>query len=215
MFRKLILSQACLFLSVTVGGIGTASAEVGCPAPESRPWSFGPWDYTNPVHREQHLPIMESHHFPREVRNLERSSARSLAQDLRYALNTFPNHHQALRSMTQLVQQEGSLRPDGLQRTLDCWFSRARRFNPDDGMVLMVHGMYYYDIGEYERAAEKMEAGLELEPGNHNIMYNLGLVYVEAGEYEKAREYAVKMYDQGFPLEGLRRKLHAAGHWDG
>ena len=208
-----LLFLVVVALAVSFVGVGQVSAFSGCPAPESRPGAFGPWDYTNPEHRAKHLAIVESYHFRPEVEHLRGSNTRSIADDISYTLNTFPNHHRALRSMTRLVIQEDSLRPSGLRRSLDCWFSRARRFNPTDGVVPMIHGMYYYDRGEYEEALGKMRESLDVEPENPNILYNIGLVYFELGRYEEAREHARKAYDAGFPLEGLRRKLSAAGHW--
>jgi tetratricopeptide (TPR) repeat protein len=157
---------------------------------------------------------VERYHFTDDIEHLRRDSTRSLGQNIAYVLNRFPNHHRALRSMTLLVQRTGSERPEGMDRSLDCWFSRARQFQPDDGVVPMIYGMHYYSQGEYDKAVEKMQEGLEIEPDNRNIHYNIALAYMELERYEKAREHAREAYERNFPLDGLRRKLQAAGEWE-
>ena len=211
---QVVLRVFCA-LGLFLGGVSAAFSLQVCPAPDLDRQGAGPWDYTDPQYHTnpRRLPLVEQHHFMPEVEFLRRSSTRTLGQSISFTLRASPNHHRALRSMTQLVQRTDSLWPQGLQYSMDCWFSRARRFQPNDGMVPMIHGMYYYDIGEYEEALERMQEGLALEPDNRNILYNIGLVYMELDRYEEAREHARKAYDAGFPLEGLRRQLQAAGEW--
>ncbi|WP_290637945.1 tetratricopeptide repeat protein [Aquisalimonas sp.] len=194
---------------------GQVLASDGCPRPQDSSQGYGPYDYTNPYHFAERLPRVEEHHFWRAIENLDSDNTRMLARNLRYTLNVFPNHHRALRSMTRLVIRTGEAQPRGLERTIDCWFYRAHVFAPQDGVVHMIQGMYHYDLGEYDEALARMKAGLELEPDNLNIIYNLGLVYAEIEDYPSAREYAERVYEADFPLDGLRRKLQAAGYWDG
>ncbi len=53
-----------------------------------------------------------------------------------------------------------------------------------------------------------------LEGKSSEIHYFLGLTLVDLKRYEEAVEHARKAYALGYPLQGLRKKLKAAGHWD-
>jgi len=43
------------------------------------------------------------------------------------------------------------------------------------------------------------------------IHYNLGLIHLERGDLDAAVDYAKRAYKEGYPLDGLKRKLRAKG----
>jgi len=208
------LLRILLGLALLFAGMTNAMSYQGCQSVYQGA-GVGPWDYTDPQPRsnKRQIPIVEAHHFGRDIEYLNHNSIRILGSNIDYMLRASPNHHRALRSMTRLVQRANTSQPDGMRYTLECWFSRAQEIQPADGMVPMIYGMYYFDIGQYRKALSKMQEGLELEPGNRTIQYNIALVYFELGLYDEARINAEKAYAQGFPLEGLRSKLKARGQW--
>lgn len=182
-----------------------------CPPVPAEQW-YGPYDYTNPNHRANRLEIVERHHFTTEIEQ-HKQRVRDLGDNLDYTLKTFPNHHRALASMSELAQKEQTNRIEGMDYSVDCYFKRAAEFAPEDGLVHMVHGMALYNQGDVDKALDKLERAAELEPDNANVHYNYGLVLFENGDQEAAREHAERAYELGFPLPGLRNKLQQAGYW--
>ena len=96
---------------------------------------------------------------------------------------------------------------------MECWFERAERFVPDDGTVLMIHGIYTLRKGDARAAIAKFKRSEELSGPNANLHYNLGLAYLEVRDYDNALDRARSAYRLGFPLPGLRNKLQEAGKW--
>lgn len=174
--------------------------------------AFGPFDYRNTEQRKN-LPIVESHHFTPLVESLMKAATGSLGADIDYTLRAFPNHLRALDAMARLSVREKTARPSGANYSIDCYFDRAIRFRPGDGLTRLAYGTYLATIGETEKSIEHMQEAARLEPDNAAINYNLGLMYLKRKDYAQARDYAKKAYALGFPLPGLRNKLVAAGAW--
>lgn len=196
------LVMALSMQSVSAQGCGDPRAEGG----------IGPWDYRNAEHRREKIPVVERRHFTAQVERLQSGESGYLGQDLNYTLNAIPNHHRALQSMMRLSLRENARKPRHLSHSVDCWFERAKTFAPDDGTVWMIEGMYLHQRGDIDAALEAMSAGLERDPNNSNIHYNLALVYLDADRPEAALEHARAAYEGGFPLRGLRQRLAAAGY---
>lgn len=177
--------------------------------------AYGPYDYTNADHRLNKIPIVIGAHFTSDVQTL-RSGASGRATpgpDIDYTLRAIPNHHEALYAMALLEFKTGKSPPPGSRYTVDCWFDRAKRFAPTDGMVYMIHGIYLRKKGKLEQAKSSYQEAIRLLPEAAEAHYNLGLLYFETGELESALEEAHKAYEGGFPLKGLKRKLEAKGAW--
>jgi tetratricopeptide (TPR) repeat protein len=176
---------------------------------------YGPWDYTNNGHRTEKLPIVENYHFTAGVRNLIKGETDLLGADIGYTLTAFPNHHIALAALSKLSIREKDVRPLKAPHSVECFFDRAIRFKPSDGIVRMIYGNYLVRVGRKSEAVEQLEVANKIAPDNANILYNLGLLHFNNKNYEEATMFAKQAYGLGFPLPGLRNKLKRAGKWDG
>lgn len=193
---------------VLQASIGHAQVDDRCGGLEN---GYGPFDYRSAKHK---LGVVERHHFTRQVESLKRGSTSAYpGSDLDYTLRAFPNHHRALMAMMGLVAKEKSHRPRGANFEAECYFIRAERFRPDDGMVKMIYGLFLLRDGKDEAAVRKLEQARDSQENNANFHYNLGLAYFELKDYDKALASAHQAYAMNFPLPGLRDKLVRVGRW--
>ena len=175
--------------------------------------NYGPFDYNDPVARAQPLVLVEGSHFTPDIENLRRGKRGSIGSDIDYTLRAFPNHYRALDAMMRLAVRDRTPQPEGATYTVNCYFDRAVRFRPHDGVVRLMFGLFYYRNGDLKNAIVQGSLGDELTPNNPNIKYNLGLFYFQAKEYEKALSYAQQAQLLGTKLPGLKRKLVKIGKW--
>ena len=180
----------------------------------SQPGGYGPFDYTISANKQHALPVVEAHHFTPNVENLLHGNTGTLGGDLNYTLQAFPNHHRALAAMAKLSVRDKTLKPIGAKYSIECYFDRAIRFKPSDGIARMLYGNYLLKTGKTDKATEQLKEAVNLQPENPNINYNLGLLYAQKKDYEQANIYAKKAYELGFPLPGLKNKLKEAGKWE-
>ena len=107
----------------------TVPSECGGPGVAN---AYGPFDYTNPTHFRENLPIVETYHFTMEVETLQAGATGTHpGGDLDYTLRAFPNHHRALYAMGryQLMHEDMVIAPEA-RWTADCYFQRAIAFRP-------------------------------------------------------------------------------------
>lgn len=174
--------------------------------------TFGPFDYRTADKKTRDM--VESVHFTPPVESLRRGSTSAfVADDLSYTLAVFPNHPRALFAMATLAHRLKTAKPPGSRQTIDCWFDRAVRFQPDDGQVRLVYGIALLRDGKRKDAIQQLETSVALLGDDANAYYNLGLAYFDEKDYEKSLGYAKKAYAAGFTLPGLRKKLEQAGKW--
>jgi tetratricopeptide (TPR) repeat protein len=171
---------------------------------------YGPWDYTNPEHRRLRIPVVDTYHLNADVENLRHGQSGSIMGDLDYTLRAVPNHHRALYAVSKYQLAGGS--PETF-KTAECYFDRAMRFKPDDGMVYLIFAVYQQRKGDAAEAEKNYRKAIELMPESAEAHYNLGLHYFETKEFDKALSHAQTAYKLGYPLPGLRRKLERAGKW--
>lgn len=178
--------------------------------------AYGPFDYTNPSHRRDKLPIVEQFHFTDEVFRLERGvgPGGTLIGDIGYTLRAFPNHHRALDAMARLHRASNVEKFPQSTYSLACFFDRGRRMAPDDPVVPMLQGIHYFKTGRFHEAESKLELAVNLDPNSPEIHYNLGLLYLRIKDYQNARMHALRAYELGYPLPGLRRKLIELNQWE-
>jgi len=169
-------------------------------------------DYTNADHR-MGLVVVESYHFTPEVERLIRGKSGPLGADISYTLEHFPNHHRALTSLAKLALREKTNQPVGTRYSIECFFERAMRYQPADAKVRSIYGGYLLSHGRIDGAMEQLQAAATLQPDDGTAHYNLGLLYVKKKDYTAALASAHRAYALGFPLQGLKKQLTAAGKW--
>lgn len=206
------LNPILLALALTLNffSIGILHAQEACGALDG-PGQFGPFDYTKPEDRTN-LAVVESYHFGPKVQSLPPGAP--TGGDIDYTLRAFPNHHRALERMIEFSIRNKSPKPPGASYNLPCYFDRALRIKPDDGIVYMLFGDYLARTGKPQEALEKYKEALRLRPDDANVNYNAGLLYFNLKNYELAIEHAKKAYELGFPLPGLKNKLQKIGKWN-
>lgn len=202
---------AWLLAALTLGFVPPARAdEASCGAVTN---AYGPFDYRTAT--KQQLQLVEHAHFTPGVERLTKGESTAyVGGDLDYTLRAFPNHHRALMSMSKLSLRDNKPTPTGARFSIECYFDRAFRFQPDDAMPRLIAGLYLSKQGRRAEALENLDLAAQLSDGNANLHYNMGLAYFELKEIDKAVVHAKKAYDAGFPLPGLRNKLHQAGAWN-
>lgn len=178
--------------------------------------AYGPFDYTNPSHFAERLPIVEAYHFNSDVEALKRGMTGELpGGDLTYTLHAFPNHHRALYSMGRYALQYPNERvPPGASYSAECYFQRAIRFRKDDAVVRLVYGIFLSMVKRNDDAIKQLKIGQQLDGNNPEIHYNLGLIYEKNGNDDLALKHAKRAYELGFPMQGLRNILKRKGVWD-
>jgi Flp pilus assembly protein TadD len=192
-------------------------AQPQVPAPSSSCGSlengYGPYDFTNASDKRERLSIVETAHFTNDVYELRRGATQaSPLGDIDYTLRAFPNHHLALDAMARLHREKGTTRfPDG-RYSLECWFERAMRFKPTDGMVPMIYGIHLFLTNDLTNAETYLLQAVKLMPKSSVAHYNAGLLYVRRGNFEAAAQHAREAYKLGAALPGLKDQLARAGH---
>lgn len=173
------------------------------------------YDYTDTSdENKRRLGTVEAHHFTPNVESLRHGNTGALGGELSYTLMMYPNHYRALVAFGNLSLRDKALKPQSAKYSVGCFFDRAIRFRPTDGVVRMVYGNYLLKAGKTDEAAEQLQVAVNLQPENPTINYNLGLLYIQKKDYEQARTHAKKAYELGFPLPGLKNKLKEAGKWE-
>jgi tetratricopeptide (TPR) repeat protein len=170
---------------------------------------YGPFDY-----RKGRFDLVEKAHFTEEVEKLIKGSTGPLGGDLDYTLRAIPNHVRALASLAKLELRKKGEPIQGLKWSVECYFDRAMRFQPDDAGVRTVYGGYLYKLGRTNEAVEQLTEAVKLDPENGTAHHNLGLIYFQKKDYEKAKLHAKKADTLGFPLPGLKNKLIELGKWE-
>ena len=175
----------------------------------------GPYDYTNLTDVRENLPIVERNHFTEEVERLERGThhARDPMGDIAYTLRAFPNHTRALYAMVRYQLKMQKPPAPGHRGSADCYFYFAMSFKPDDGAVLTIYAIYLHRVGRLDEALGRYNQALEFASNSAGLHYNLGLLYFDLSDFTSSREHAIRAYELGYPLPGLRTKLEKAGNW--
>ena len=179
--------------------------------------NYGPFDYTNYDHYTEHLAIVNSGHFNRDVETLTKGlSTDFIYGDLDYTLRAFPNHHRALVALTKFeyVVEDAEMQIENYGLPVECYFKRAIVFTPRDGVVRLIYATYLHRKGTYETALAQYNRALEMMPNSPEVHYNLGLYYYDTSNYALSVKHGRKAYELGYPLPGLKDKLIRKGVWD-
>jgi len=225
------IKNRTLFLSVgyvavfiiIIFTIDYARASVTCGNPFVN--GYGPYDYTNPNHYQEKLPIVEKHHLQNDVIDNalligpKTEKPLYVVGNLDYTLRAFPNHHKALMAMGNYLSYLKKEEPDEYMimvkkfRTAECYFQRAIEFKPNDAYVYLLHGILLYKNNDLKKSIEQLNKAEALKPDNAEIQYNIGLIYFKQNEIDLSVKHAKKAYSLGFPLPYLRDELEKLGKW--
>lgn len=179
---------------------------------------FGPFDYQLRTKYRKQLKLVAGAHFTNNVRYLIKGKRGYLVDDIDYTLRAWPNHHQALQSISQYqILHSTSIEEKYSRKTIspvECYFQRAINFSPRDAITHMLYAIYLQKINYEKKASEHYEAAIAISPDNMSIRYNYGLLLFSVKQYQKSLENAHKAYAAGYPLLGLKNKLIKSGHWN-
>jgi tetratricopeptide (TPR) repeat protein len=181
--------------------------------------AFGPYDYTQRDRSAEAdaLILVEGSHFNYKVEKLQEGAKvkYNLYGDIDYTLRAFPNHHRALNTVITLRTLYGEKNYKSKKLSpVECYLQRAVGFSSGDATTYMLYGIFLHKIGKFDESLiQYKKAENQTLPDKSAIYYNLGLLYTEMERYEDAKLYAVKAYNNKFPLQGLKRKLEKAGKW--
>lgn len=201
-----------IFIAITFSVSTLAfSQESNECAPVAIPGHYGPYDY---VTEHGKLIIVESAHFPPRVEALVSGSTGTLGGDLSYTLNASPNHHRALMALMRLGVKTKSSQPHDIRFPIDCYFDRALRFKPNDGVVRTVYGLWLGKSARMPLALEQLRIVSERNSDNALLQMSVGLAYLELNQIEEARKQAELVISLGLRptalIDGLKRK----NSWD-
>ena len=204
-------SRAVALAAIWVSLVPVAAAQL---EPECGQLSnaYGPFDYTNGMHRREKLPIVERLHFTAKVEGLVAGESGTVIADIDYTLRAFPNHHRALYAMVRLQLRE-PVKYGSKFYSARCYLERAIAFTPNDPIPRLLFGIYLQRQEAYEEARQHYEVALSLDPESAEINYNAGLLFLKLGEDEKALAAAHTAYANGHQLPGLRNQLKRRGIW--
>lgn len=175
--------------------------------------AIGPFDYREPP--PDALYLVEMAHYTEEVAAGVKGNTGSIGGDLDYTLRAFPNHVKALTTMATVAARTKVNQLPGTRYAVECYFERAVRFKPDDGVAWGAYGKYLYGAGQAERAMPLLKKAYDIAPDNPSVNYNLGIAYFRAKQYDLAVKHAKVAYQHDFPFDGLRNMLVGARKWDG
>lgn len=186
-------------------GISSSCGELRSPA------QFGPFDYRS---ARNQLLIVEKYHFTPAVEALIRGSTSTRPEsDLDYTLRAFPNHHKALMAIVRFGEKMKSPHPSGLNYSVECYFDRALRFQPDDTIVRMLYARFLSKLTRPHEARQQLERATTLAGDNAFTHYNIGLIYFDFKNYDKALVQAHRAIALGFVQTDLREQLQLVGKW--
>lgn len=206
----------CFLLTSTLFAFFTSTVALAQVSPSScgqlrAPGQFGPFDFRT---AQSQLPIVENYHFTPVVEALIRGSTNTLpGGDLDYTLRAFPNHHRALSAVVRYGDKMKSLKPPGLNFSVECYFYRALQFRPDDTIVRMIYARYLAKLERTPEAKQQLELATASAGDNAFSHYNIGLIYFDFKDFDKALEQAHKAIKLGFPRTALQEQLQSIGKW--
>lgn len=179
-----------------------------------RAQGYGPYDYTQRAALAHNLSIVENFHFTPNVEYLRKGENGSIPGDIDYTLSAWPNHHRALNSISRFDLGGYKTKRSVPKIDVECYFQRAIAFSPNDSIPYMLYAIYLHKSNEKELALPQYEAAIALVPNDPQLQYNFALLLVDMGDFKRAKGFANVLYDNDFPLPGLKRKLQSSGHWE-
>ena len=163
--------------------------------------------YSTDAHAKRRIQVVEQYHWEPALECLRTKRYGCAQSELLFILTWVPNHPYALLKFSELTNRMQE--PD----KADSYFDAAMRYAPSDAMVRMLYGIHLHRSGRTDKAIERYEEAVDMDPNLSEAHYNLGLAYLGKGDLAKANEHAQKAYALGYPLPGLRDQLRQKKAW--
>lgn len=172
---------------------------------------FGPWDFrrTTPAGRA----LVENAHFTPGVEALTRGMTGPFGGDIAYTLRVYPNHPRALQAMERLVEKEKANPPKDAKYTIECYYERALRYQPDDHVVRLLFVNFLLKRNQPDPARPHIEYVVNTTADNPFAQFNAGMLYFDMQDYERALIQAHRAMALGFSRTDLRDRLVKIGRW--
>jgi hypothetical protein len=207
-------ASCALALLCAVAGLPAAAQTGAAACGDPFRNHFGPFDYrTAPAETRK---LVEDFHFTPGIQSMTRpknTMMHDMAGDVSYTLGVFPNHPRALLVMSRLAERWKSDPPPGTQRSVECWFDRAVRFQPDDTVARSLYAQFLAKRNRVDDAVRQLQLASEAAKDNPLSHHNIGLVYLEIGRPDAARDQARRARELGFQGTQLIEQLRRAGRW--
>lgn len=206
--RQGLLSSLCAVLLVcsAVPALGQAG-DGQCGSLTN---AYGPFDYRT---QRAAMKVVEEYHFTPGVEALIGGVSGRIGGDIDYTLRASPNHHRALLALSRLGQRMKTQQVPDTRWTIDCYFDRAMRFQPDDNTVRMLFVQHLAATARKPQALENLADVVKRAGDNAFTHHNAGLLFLELGDPARAREQAHRAQALGFDRPELKRALIEAGQW--
>jgi hypothetical protein len=172
--------------------------------------AYGPFDYRT---QRAALKVVEEYHFTLGVEALAGGKSGRIGGDIDYTLRASPNHHRALLALSRLGQRMKVSQVPDTRWTVDCYFDRALRFQPDDNTARMLFVQHLAATGRKPQALEALAEVVRRAGDNGFTHYNAGLLYLDLGEPQRALAQAHRAESLGFTRPDLKNALASAGQW--
>ncbi len=194
----------------TAPWVGETIAGAEC---KGQPPVSGPFDYLQKEKFAGILNTVETYHFDEGVESLTEGISTEPMGDIDFTLREFPNHHRALNSAVKFRLRHKKWPKDSKGHPAECYLQRAIKFSHRDPTPYMLYGFLLHRFNKPKEALDAYRKAYNLFP-DLMLRYNMALAMVDLERWSEAKQYAKEVYDQGFPLPGLKNKLIAAGHWE-
>lgn len=144
---------------------------------------------------------------PRERTRLLR---RSLEEN-QFALDRLPADHPM---HAQIAAHNGTAHAELRDyEAAERWFNEAIEGCPECAVGYHTKANYLRKKEQLNEAREVLERGVKSTDGKSaELHYFLGLLLVDLKEFESAQTHALRAYELGYPLPGLRKRLADAGY---
>lgn len=200
-----------LFLCLPSMSMAQDSSPSPC-GPLYTPGHYGPADYRTASRSSKEL--VEGAHFTPGVESLKVGKTGLFGGDISYTLRVFPNHPRALAAMERLAEKEKANPPPASEYTIECWYERAMRYQPDDPVVRLLYVNFLIKRNQQEQANQHLKYVIESASDNPFTQFNAGMLLFDMRDYDGALRQAHKALAMGLPRPELRDRLKSVGRWE-
>jgi tetratricopeptide (TPR) repeat protein len=231
--QYIILSS--LLLPVACFALGWSGNQLDGAPCNGKGQGFGPYDYIRATsgqdpeyYQSTRLWEIDKIHYGKGITKMQSEelsyrNAGAIFGEFDYTLRAFPNHVGALNAISNLElnrieanklirQQSELIRP--FMSPPECYFLRAAVYKSDQPHIPLLHAIYLHRLNKYKEAAYYYQKSISIDDTNPEAHYNYGLVLIKLKNYDEAKEHAIKAYEQGHLLTGLKALLQEKGKWD-